>query len=240
MQGIVSYHRESEDFIMRHFCDVSKKHKELSKIIRKKDRFADAINLFLEIHSALHLSAVSDTAENEVDSLFSDLSPHEYAIMPTPPKKGETIAWAVWHISRIEDMTMNILIAESEQIFDKEWQKRINSSFLDTGVSMSVEEIIMLSREINVSELLAYRNTVGKQTRDIVRKLTADDMKRKVSLQGIEKIRHEGGTTPNCEWLLEYWGKKDVAGILLMPPTRHLIFHLNDCCKWKLQNRSVK
>jgi len=225
---------------MKYFCDVSEKHKELSKIIRKKDRFSNAVNLFLEIHSALHLSTVTNTAANEVDSLFADLLPHEYTIMPTPPKKGETIAWVVWHISRIEDMTMNILVDDSEQIFDKEWQKRINSSFLDTGVSMSVEEIMVLSREINVAKLLDYRNAVGKQTRDIVRKLTADNMKRKVSPQGIEKIRQAGGTTSNCEWLLEYWGKKDVAGILLMPPTRHLIFHLNDCCKWKLQIRGAK
>ena len=219
--------------------DLSEKHKELSKIIRKKDSLADAVNLFLEIHSALHLSEVSNTAANEVDSLFGDLSPHEYSIMPSP-KKGETIAWVVWHISRIEDMTMNILVAESEQIFNEEWQKRINSSFLDTGVSMSVEEIMVLSKEINISELLAYRNAIGKQTRDIVEKLTADDMKRKVSPKGIEKIRQAGGTTPNCEWLLEYWGKKDVAGILLMPPTRHLILHLNDCCKLKLQIRGAK
>ncbi|EQE04021.1 hypothetical protein [Clostridioides difficile] len=34
-------------------------------------------------------------------------------------------------------------------------------------------------------------------------------------------------------WLLDFWGNKDIAGILLMPPTRHVILHLNDCCKWK-------
>jgi hypothetical protein len=77
-------------------------------------------------------------------------------------------------------------------------------------------------------------------TKQALRKFTADDMKRKVSPQGIEKIRQAGGITPSCEWLLEYWCEQDVAGILLMPPTRHLIFHLNDCCKWKLQIRNAK
>ena len=24
-----------------------------------------------------------------------------------------------------------------------------------------------------------------------------------------------------------------VSGLLLMPPTRHVMMHLNDCCKWK-------
>jgi hypothetical protein len=34
-------------------------------------------------------------------------------------------------------------------------------------------------------------------------------------------------------WLLDFWGKKTVAGILLMPITRHQIVHLNDCIKLK-------
>ncbi|MDB9152336.1 hypothetical protein [Parabacteroides distasonis] len=35
----------------------------------------------------------------------------------------------------------------------------------------------------------------------------------------------------------DFWAKKDIAGILLMPPTRHVMLHLNDCCKWKLTIR---
>ena len=45
---------------------------------------------------------------------------------------------------------------------------------------------------------------------------------------------------PDSLWLLEFWGKKDVAGILLMPPTRHMLLHLNDCCRWKLEIRNRK
>lgn len=33
-------------------------------------------------------------------------------------------------------------------------------------------------------------------------------------------------------------GKKDVAGILLIPLTHHVMLHLNDCCKWKEYIRS--
>ncbi|EQE16874.1 hypothetical protein QAW_2379 [Clostridioides difficile CD17] len=31
-----------------------------------------------------------------------------------------------------------------------------------------------------------------------------------------------------------------VVGLLLMPPTRHVILHLNDCCKWKEYFRTKK
>jgi hypothetical protein len=221
---------------------LSEKHALLKKIIRKNDRIEEAKKLFLEIHAALHLSAVKYNAprneNNELDELFADLTPQEFAALPSP--KSETIAWAVWHLARIEDMTMNVLVNNSEQIFDAQWKKRMNTEFSDTGVAMSGAQIMQLSAEINTAELLTYRNAAGKCTREIIARLSADDMKRKVSPESINKIRSEGGTCANSEWLLEYWGGKDIAGLLLMPPTRHLMLHLNDCFKWKQKIRKME
>ena len=72
--------------------------------------------------------------------------------------------------------------------------------------------------------------------------LTADDMKREVRKEDLKRIREEGGVTAQegSVWLLDYWEKKDVAGLLLMPTKRDPMLHLNDCCKWKQQIRSKK
>jgi len=219
---------------------LSPKHQELNRIIRRKDKIKEAKQLFLEIHSALHLSNVSDCEHNEVDALFEDLTPQECGIMPT--SKDETIAWVVWHIARIEDLAMNILVDNAEQIFNQQWKNKINVNITDTGNALSDDEIMSLSKNINFEELLSYRNAVGRQAREIIGKLTADDMRRKVSSQGLERILKEGGVTEQKDsiWLLDFWGKKDIAGILLMPPTRHTLLHLNDCCKWKHEIRTKK
>lgn len=226
---------------MKYFGDgLSGLHKELNAIIRKPDKLEEAKRLFLEIHSRLHMSSITGTEESEVDNLLNDLAPYEYSIMPTP--NDETIAWALWHIVRIEDLTMGILVANGEQLFDGKWKERLNAPISDTGNALSDDEIIELSRRLNMEELIAYRNAVGQRTRMIVKSLSADDMKRKVSPQGLEAIKQAGGVT-NQEaslWLLDFWGRKDVAGLLLMPPTRHVILHLNDCCKWKQHIRKGK
>lgn len=226
---------------MKYFGDgLSGLHKELNAIIRKPDKLEEAKRLFLEIHSRLHMSSITETEENEVDNLLNDLAPYEYSIMPTP--NDETIAWALWHIARIEDLTMGILVANDEQLFDGKWKERLNAPISDTGNALSDDEIIELSRRLNMKELIAYRNAVGQRTRMIVKSLSADDMKRKASPQGLETIKQAGGVT-NQEaslWLLDFWGRKDVAGLLLMPPTRHVILHLNDCCKWKQHIRRGK
>lgn len=226
---------------MKYFGNgLSELHKELNAIIRKPDKLDEAKQLFFELHSKLHLSSITGTEQNEVDILLSDLAPHEYCIMPTT--KDETIAWVLWHIARIEDLTMGILVAGSKQLFDSEWQKQINAPITDTGNALSDDEIMELSGQLDIERLIAYRNTVGQRTCDIVKSLSADDMKRKVSLQGLEAVKEAGGVTDQegSLYLLDFWGKKDVAGLLLMPPTRHVIGHLNDCCKWKQYIRESK
>lgn len=172
--------------------------------------------------------------------LLNDLAPHEYRIMPT--SKDETIAWVLWHMARIEDLTMNILIANGNQLFDSGWKEQLNAFISDTGNALSDDGIMELSCQLNIEKLIDYRTAVGRRTRDIVTSLSADDMKRKVSVQGLESIKQSGGVTNQEEslWLLDFWGRKDIAGLLLMPPTRHIIMHLNDCCKWKRHIRENK
>ena len=224
---------------MKYFgSGLSELNKELNQVIRKKDEIQQAKKRFLELHARLNLSSVSGTGQNEVDLLLRDLSKAEYAIMPT--SKDETIAWVLWHIARIEDLTMNLLVDRKEQVFNADWKEKLNVSITDTGNALSDDEIMELSTNINIEELLVYRNAVAKRTREIVSGLKAEDMKRKMDKSDLERILEEGGVTKHEDsiWLLDFWGKKDVAGILLMPPTRHVMLHLNDCCKWKEHIRS--
>ncbi len=226
---------------MKYFGEgLSDVHKALNKIIRKEDEIRQAKALFLDLHRELHLSEVSEGEENEVDRLLGDLKADEYAIMPTG--KDETIAWVLWHIARIEDLTMGILVGGGDQLFDDGWKQRMNAPITDTGNSLSDDEIMDLSRKINVTELLHYRNEVGIRTRNIIKYLSSADMRSRVPASGLDKILSEGGVTKQEDsvWLLDFWGKKDVAGILLMPPTRHVMLHLNDCCKWKEYIRTKK
>jgi len=226
---------------MKYFGEgLSELHKNLNVKIRKADMIDEAKQIFLLLHSKLHLSIISDKCNNEVDLLLNDLAANEYAIMPT--FKDETIAWVIWHIARIEDLTMNILVAHQEQVFNAEWKQRLNTPIVDTGNALTDDEIIDMNHMLNIKELIEYRNTVGKRTQDIVKGLTAANMRQKVTLQGLEKICLENGVTEQEEsiWLLDFWGKKDIAGILLIPPSRHMILHLNDCCKWKMHIRAGK
>lgn len=221
---------------MKYFGEaLGEKHSALSRIIRKKDSIDEAKRLFFEIHSELNMPQVYGLSQTEAGALFGGLADKAFRVMPTA--KDETIAWALWHLARIEDVTMNILVAQGEQVFSEEWQRRIHSPVCDTGNAMSDDEIMAFSKSVDTVELIAYRNAVAVRTREIVHGLTADDMRRRAADADIARIRQCGAVTSHGDsvWLLDYWGGKDVAGLLLMPPTRHAMVHLNACAKIKQQ-----
>jgi hypothetical protein len=51
----------------------------------------------------------------------------------------------------------------------------------------------------------------------------------------LQRVLVEGGilNVDGSIWLLDFWGRKNVAGILTMPLTRHQVVHLNDSLKIK-------
>jgi hypothetical protein len=204
------------------------KQKRLNEIIRKPGCFAEAQELFLAIHAAVHFTTDGRRA-TVMDRLWGKLGRADFAVMPT--KKDVTIAWNLWHITRIEDLTVNFLVNGTGQQLNDDWQMRLGVQVTDTGNAMTDEEIMVLSRSVHPDELKAYRTAVGKNAQRILAELKPEDMKRKADASGIEQIRKAGGVTehPESLWLLDFWGRKDVAGIITMPVTRHQLGHLNDC-----------
>jgi hypothetical protein len=219
--------------------DWNPKQAALKAALANKERFDEAINLCLELHGSVHSGVVSGIgAPTILDELWSGSTREMFAAPPVHKNSFDcraTIDWNIWHITRIEDITANILIADGAQILDSAWLDKLGVTVADTGNAMSDDEIVEFSNAVSMDELLKYRNAVGKRTREIIMGLSFGDLKRKMKLESVQRILVEGGVTEHKDsiWLLDFWGKKNVAGILLMPITRHQIMHISDCFKLK-------
>lgn len=221
--------------------DWNPKQKRLKEIIRNKEMFEEARELFVSMHYLVHFSDISRLeTPTLMDILFDGLQKNEFAIMPT--QKDVTIAWSLWHITRIEDLTINILVNESDQILNDKWLTKLKTKVTDTANAMTDDEIMDFSKNIDVDALKDYRNAVGLRSQEVMKNLTYEDMKRKVKKESIKKILNEKGVleNPDSIWLLDFWSKKDVAGIILMPITRHQIVHINECLNIKENIRKKK
>lgn len=188
-------------------------HKELNKIIRKLEMWDTSKNLFINLYLEL---------KNKIDNLFKELK----------DCKNENIIWNLWHIMRIEDLIVNILICEKESILNEKLKNELNISITDTGNSITKEEIKKFAKNINIKKLKYYSNKIKKNTINLTKRLKAEDIKRKINKINLEKIINECGVTKDNLWLIDYWSKKDIAGLLLMPLSRHIIVHLNQCYKY--------
>ncbi len=208
--------------------DWSSNQNNLKILLSKEETFKKGIQLLFEMHGLLHDKKVY---QSNIDTLYNKLWENLKAeTCKIISYKETTILWDIWHITRIEDIAANILINNSETVFDNEIQAKLNINIKDTGNAMSGKEIGDFSSNINIKELNNYRIKVGKATKKIIENLEFKDMKRKVEKTQLEKIKKSGGVTDdkNSIWLLDFWGRKNVLGLIMMPITRHQTMHLND------------
>ena len=204
--------------------------KQLREIILKPDRIEESRRLSLSLHAMVHSSIMSGIDKKTFeDELWEELD--ENTFRTSKNEKGRTIAYGIWHSTRIEDITMNLLVAGDKQIFNREnWKERLNSKIADTGNAMSANEIMEFSKVINMQELKNYRIQVGRRTRDIIKNLSTVDMKRKFDKYRLQRILDEGAVldVEASNWLIDFWERKNVSGIILMPVTRHQVVHINE------------
>lgn len=187
-----------------------------------------AIPLFLTQHGTLHSAKVAPEAPwSYEDLLFNDLPEGQFRRVPKG--KEHSLIWLLWHLSRIEDITMNLLVAGQDQIFESgDWQAKTESPVRHTGNGTGLEMVSALSEKVDVPALREYRYAVGRATREVVGLLTPADFTRKPTPEHLQRIKDEGAVIEVGYGVIDYWRRQTVAGLLLMPPTRHTIIHLNE------------
>ena len=223
------------------FEPITKKYNELKLALQGTD--IDKIReLTLEVHAMVHPAEISGRTEKTIADYVLDymlrgnqneLVPREdydvdlhYAGTRTVP-----LCWQFWHTYRIEDLVSNILMANQNQIFNKEWQRKIGSPITDTGNALELDEAIAFGKEINVEALHEYMLAVGKNTRNILGNLTLVQINSMVPEEWVMRILEEGGVTTDFRsvWLLVFWGKLTMGGMILTPMTDHHMMHLPPC-----------
>lgn len=206
---------------------MNKEWAELNKTmqfqLKRSESFADGIKTFFVLRNQLIQA---------LDELKAQLNRADFNAMPFPNANGyhsKTIAYSIWHISRIEDITAHSLIRGDEQVFFAgNYQKRIGSPIITTGNELVGEQISDFSRQLDLEELYQYVADVKSSTDAIVKDLEFSDLKRKMTEQDKDYLRslHVVSSDESAIWLIDYWCGKDVRRLIQMPFSRHWIMHI--------------
>jgi len=219
--------------------DPNRKHwneqlKLLRKALNNPEEHLTAIDLFLRQHAMVHDLEMSNTGLYSFsDEVWDGAS--ETTIRCVPPKFEHSIAWIIWHLARIEDMTMNGLLAGKTQVFfQDDWYTTLKIELRHSGnVVMDDADVSELNQAIDIDALKEYRIAVGRSTREAVKVLEPDKPKCKVKPARLQELLENGSIVEEASGLLTYWGNLTIAGLLLMPPTRHNFVHLNEALRVK-------
>ena len=204
--------------------------KRMQQLFKKADTFDQGKAVLFNLRNDL------------MDTLLSfreDLKREDFDAMPYMNADGyhsKNIAYSIWHVFRIEDIVAHTLVKGDEEIlFSGNYQSRINSNLITTGNELVKEQISDFTKQLNIDELYSYVADVKKSTEDIIRDLTYGDLKIKVPDERKEKLQSLGvvSNDENAVWLIDYWCKKDVRGLIQMPFSRHWIMHIEACQRIK-------
>jgi hypothetical protein len=209
---------------------------ELRLLLTSKSHFEQGIHLFLQQHAAVHAACISAVPEASgtpcwslYDEVLAGLTDQQ---IKTVPRSGmNSIAWLLWHITRIEDLSINFLVFEQPQVLlsaTAAWLPRLGLASPDVGASMNEAEVLELSDRICVPALKEYREAVGRSTRAGVGRLQAAQLKQVIPDVAIQQLRDEGSISRKGEWLAEYYTGRTRGFFLTRTATSHNFIHLNE------------
>lgn len=201
----------------------SVKNSEFQKLIKSRATYKDGIKKLTELRAELF---------GQVMQIADTYPPEAFYQMPFAGAEGyhsKTLAYSIWHIFRIEDITAHELLARDQQIFfSGNYQQRTGSPLITTGNELQGDEIAAFSEQLDIRSLAEYAREVMQSTNALIEKLEYPDLRRRFTDEDRQRLTASEcvSTDENARWLIDYWCGKDIAGILKMPFSRHWIMHI--------------
>lgn len=202
--------------------------KNIQAKLKKKDTYSEGIDTLFELRDKLFEVMLS--FRDELTRSDFDKAP----FINADGYHSKTIAYSLWHIFRIEDITAHTLINGDEQVFfGNGYQERINSPLITTGNELVKNEICDFSKKLDIDELYEYISEVKKSTESIVRDMTYEMLRNKITSDRREYLQSLNvvSSDESAVWLIDYWCGKDIRGLIQMPFSRHWIMHVEACLR---------
>jgi DinB family protein len=184
----------------------------------------NAADFFLLHHGRLHAAGVADPA-SMWERVFAGLGDEQ--LRARPPGMN-SLAWLLWHTARTEDVVANLVVTAGHQVFDGAWSKRLGIGRVDIGTGMTDAEVTDLTRRLDLAAARAYRNAVGKRTREIAAKLRVGAWDEIVTPLDVNRAVAAGAFGPHAGWVEKFWQGASRASRLGATALTHTAMHLGE------------
>ncbi len=146
-----------------------------------------------------------------------------------PGDIGNSIAWLVWHLARVEDVVINTIVrGEPQVLVAGDWQARMRVADERVGTGFEESEVEQLSRSVDVEALDAYWQAVRRATDEWLATApagifdTVPDVRARLS--AIPPI-----APPKAqEGLIGFWSGRPASFLVRFPLISHGYLHLGE------------
>jgi hypothetical protein len=134
----------------------------------------DFSQLFLQRHDVFYDSYLEGFWKNVPEDL-----------MRKRPHPGvNSIAWIIWHMTRVEDSGLNRFVLDRPQVLDEGgWMQPMNLPWRHNGGGMTFTEVDDLSARIDLSALHDYSRAVRISTRQVLGQHALEHLDEPLSLE---------------------------------------------------------
>jgi hypothetical protein len=122
-----------------------------------------------------------------------------------PHPRVNSIAWNLWHLTRVEDAGLNRFVVDGAQILDEgAFLQRLNLPWRHQGTGMTFAEVDDLNQRIDLPALRDYSLAVQARTRAIVQSLDPNELDGTVEPERLRRVVvDEGLAGPQAAGLLD-------------------------------------
>jgi DinB family protein len=189
----------------------------------------DAVSFFLVQHASVHASEVGG-APSYFDRVLGGLGDAD--LRGQPAKSINSILWLLWHMARTEDASVNLVVASGRQVLDDAWIRRLGIDCRHIGTGMTEAEVSEVSRRGDVAAVRAYRDAVGRRTREVVQTLPPAAWEEPVTVGDTRRAAAAGAFGPNVGWTdgagFKPWQDQSRAARLSGAALRHNAMHMGE------------
>jgi hypothetical protein len=180
----------------------------------------DVMRLFLERYSVLcdyYLAGVWQTVPEDL-------------MRQRPHPRVNSIAWNLWHVTRVEDAGLNRFVVDRAQIFDEgAFSQRLNVPWRHQGTGMTFAEVDDLNQRIDLQALRVYASTVQARTRAIVQAIDPNGLDGAIEAERLRVIViDEGLAAPQATGLLDNYAGWNKGRYLLHFGLTHSFQHVGE------------
>ena len=167
----------------------------------------EALDLFLLRYDDVHVGFV--------DELFKGLSDEQ---VRRRPEGMNSIAWLVWHLTRVQDAAVSRFVGDRPQVLDEgRWNRSMRLDRLDVGSGMTGVEVDGLSGAVRHDGPARHHRAVAERTKLIATALPAGAWTDVVPPDRVREIVAADRLLVDAgRWVGEFWARGHSKGWYLL------------------------